>query len=214
MTVSENSVHRGFDAALTGSITKLELTDGRTLRLSAQRWHDPADSADKWLLERCHGATLDLGCGPGRLVEALQAQGIPALGVDFSAVAVRHCLDRGAPAVHGDLFDSLPDEGNWRHVVLADGNIGIGGDPVRLLRRALELVGSGGSVLVETASAFPGLWRGGARLSGHRQTADDGWFPWAVLGLDALPGLAHRAGLRVLDSHREPHRHFARLEAL
>ena len=29
-----------------------------------------------------------------------------------------------------DLFAPLPGEGRWHHVLLADGNIGIGGDPV------------------------------------------------------------------------------------
>ena len=33
----------------------------------------------------------------------------------------------------------LPGEGRWHHVPLADGNIGIGGDPVPLQRRFVEL---------------------------------------------------------------------------
>lgn len=41
------------------------------------------------------------------------------------------------------------------------------------------------------------LWRGQARL----YPADCGaapWFPWAILGLNALPDLAHQAGLRMV----------------
>jgi hypothetical protein len=38
----------------------------------------------------------------------------------------------------------LPGEGRWRRVLLADGNIGIGGDPPRLLRRCRRLAGAAG----------------------------------------------------------------------
>lgn len=199
-----------FDPALTGMSTRLHLDDGRTLLLPARRWHEPAGRVDQWLLQRCHGPALDLGCGPGRLVEALLHSGIPALGVDCSALAVRFCLVRGAPVLHGDVFAPLPAEGHWAHVLLADGNIGIGGDPVALLRRAASLLTPGGSVLLEVGTQRSGLWRGQARL----YQADCGagpWFPWAILGLNALPDLAHRAGLRMVGAHRGRHRCFAQL---
>ncbi len=54
------------------------------------------------------------------------------------------------------------------------------------------------------------LWRGQARL----YPADCGaapWFPWAILGLNALPDLAHQAGLRMVGVHRGRHRCFAQL---
>ena len=41
------------------------------------------------------GPTLDIGCGPGRLVAALTALRVPALGVDVSAEAVRQARRRG-----------------------------------------------------------------------------------------------------------------------
>ena len=54
------------------------------------------------------------------------------------------------PALRRSVFDELPGEGRWPTVLLIDGNIGIGGDPVRLLRRVRELVAPGGTVVVET----------------------------------------------------------------
>nr|WP_246122422.1 class I SAM-dependent methyltransferase [Actinoallomurus bryophytorum] len=43
------------------------------------------------MLKHCHGPTIDLGCGPGRLVQALTARGVRALGIDTSPWAVRQC---------------------------------------------------------------------------------------------------------------------------
>ena len=47
------------------------------------------------------------------------------------------------------VFDRLPGERRWGTVLLLDGNIGIGGDPVRLLRRCADLVRPRGQVLAE-----------------------------------------------------------------
>lgn len=198
-----------FDLALTGRATRLELADGRTLPLYPARWHRRPDRGDRWMLARCHGATIDLGCGPGRLVRALLDRGLVALGVDNSAHALRHCAHHGVPAMRQDLFTPLPGEGTWRHVLLADGNIGIGGNPLALLRRAAALLHIGGSVLIETASPQAGLWRGGCRL--YAETGPGPWFPWATVGWAALPLLARSADLHLASTRRTGGRYFAEL---
>ncbi|MEJ2863879.1 class I SAM-dependent methyltransferase [Actinomycetospora flava] len=197
-----------FDAALAGRRHRLVRHDGVVLPLAVQRWHDDADTDDDWLLARCSGPTLDLGCGPGRLVVALADRGVPALGVDVSVQAVERCLERGAAVLHRDAFERLPGEGRWQHVVLADGNIGIGGDPVTLLRRCRALLADGGTILLEL-EPDAGLWCGGAYLEcldepaldtlGFDTLADAPWFPWAVLGPHAVDDVAAEAGLRVVD---------------
>jgi len=42
---------------------------------------------------------LDVGCGTGRLVEALRSVGARAVGSDFSPIALRFCRERGVPTV-------------------------------------------------------------------------------------------------------------------
>ena len=86
-------------------------------------------SVDEALLERCTGPTVDVGCGPGRLTTALAQRGVPSLGVDVSAAAVEMTLRRGGQAIHHDVFAPMPDATTWTHALLADGNIGIGGNP-------------------------------------------------------------------------------------
>jgi SAM-dependent methyltransferase len=163
--------------------------------MDVRRWRADACRSDRWLLDGCQGPTVDLGCGPGRLVSALIERGVPALGVDSSALAVRLCAGRGAVALHRDLFEALPGEGRWHHALLADGNVGIGGDPVALLSRVRRLLDPRGTVLVELARE-PGLWRGPARLVDPTGVAGT-WFPWASVGADAIADVAESARLRV-----------------
>lgn len=189
-----------FARALSGQQAELVRSDGGTARLDVDRWRGPAAGEDDRLLDRCHGATIDLGCGPGRLVEALVARGITALGVDLAVEAVAQCVVRGVPAVQADVFAPLPGEGTWSHALLADGNLGIGGDPAALLERAAALVAPGGTVLVELDPTEPGLWRGEARVRSRYTVTPP--FPWACAGPTALPDLAARAGLRPTAHYR------------
>ena len=193
-----------FDPVLTGRPAQLVGDDGRILPVAPQRWLGPADGEDAWLLNRCTGPTVDLGCGPGRLVTELAGRGVPALGVDCSPLAVRQCHFRGAAVLHRDVFATLPGEGRregrWHHVLLADGNIGIGGDPMRLLRRCAALLRRGGTMLVEAEHPGAGLWRGAARLQVAGRAAGP-WFPWAVAELPVLAALAALAGFQATDRY-------------
>jgi SAM-dependent methyltransferase len=136
---------------------------------------------------------LDVGCGPGRVVAALAGAGRTALGIDPSPSAVDEATARGAPALRRSVFDPLPGEGRWGSAVLLDGNVGIGGDPVRLLRRLGALVRPSGRVLVELAAPGGAVERFAARLETRRRRSP--WFPWARVPADAFPAVAVAAGL-------------------
>lgn len=180
-----------FDVALQGQSCWLELATGERVRLAADRWRAAPESSDEMLLAHCAGPTLDIGCGPGRLTRALADRGVPALGIDVSPVAVGLTLARGGAALRRDVFGQVPGTGRWHTVLLADGNIGIGGDPVRLLRRVRELLAPRGSALVEIEPPGSGVRNRPVRLNGRGD-----WFPWAWLGADAVADTAGKAGLR------------------
>jgi hypothetical protein len=109
------------------------------------------------------------------------------------------------------VFRRLPAEGRWRHVLLADGNIGIGGDPVRLLERCRRLIAPQGNVLVELAE--PGTASRRDVLQLRHGTVLSGPFRWAYLAADDLSATAAEAGLRAEQVWTEAGRWFAELVA-
>jgi SAM-dependent methyltransferase len=184
----------------------MRTADGRGLPLEVSRWCGTPDAADEELLRRCRGPVLDVGCGPGRLTVALTERGIPALGVDISRAAIAMVRHAGAAALHRSVFDPLPGQGRWATVLLADGNIGIGGMPARLLERCAELAVPCGKIIIE---AEPGDAdeRMAARLE-HADGRRGPVFPWARMGAAALLRAAAEAGLQVTEQWRHDDRVF------
>lgn len=172
----------------------LRASTGEALELDLGRWHDPATDEEAELLDTLDGPVIDLGCGPGRLVVHLASQRVPALGVDSSPSAIGLARMRGATVLQRDIFGPLPGEGRWATALLFDGNLGIGGDPARLLRRCRQLTGGRGTVVAEVQP--PGT--GERRLTvwferdGHRGES----FAWAVVGADVVARLARDAGFQ------------------
>lgn len=198
-----------YENALAGWVrAELEHADGRRSPLPVERWLrvTPGDSS---LLDRCQGPTLDVGSGPGRLTVALAERGLPTLGIDITPYAVRLARSAGAVALLRDVFDAVPGTGRWPTVLLADGNIGIGGNPVALLKRVTELLMPGGQALVEVGSPGTPLRREQVRLC-HNGLAGP-WFPWADIGADHIGGLAREVGLAGAEVWSDSGRWFAAL---
>ncbi|WP_308312917.1 methyltransferase domain-containing protein [Streptomyces sp. ISL-1] len=203
---------RSYAKALHSGHGDLSLRDanGWHLPLDVARWCARADACDLALLRRCAGPVLDIGCGAGRLVEALARRGHRALGIDLCPSAVNSTMGRGGAALCRSVFASLPNEGHWGTALLLDGNIGIGGDPQRLLERIRALVHDQGFLLVETSAA---------EVDGrHRVRLHDGrralcaTFPWATVGCTALTRYGQAAGWTAVDRWSTAGgRHFAAL---
>lgn len=171
--------------------------DGTICDLPVGVWRGVVGEGDQALLSRCHGPTLDVGCGPGRITAALARSGTVALGVDVSALAVAMTRARGGSALRRDIFALGIGRRRWSHVILADGNVGIGGNPIRLLWRCRTLLAARGTVLVDLDPPGQGMRQAAVRLVSGTRASD--WFDWAWLAADAIEPIASAAGLSVLD---------------
>lgn len=199
-----------FDRALAGEKCWVRAADGSRRRLPMARWLGLSGAdrrADIALTSCCDGPTVDLGCGPGRLVAALLRRGVLALGVDISPTAVAITRFRGAPALRRDLFGPLPGMGRWDYALLADGNIGIGGDPRRLLARTAALLAPNGVAVVEFGR--PGTGSVTRQIRVESRTRVGSWFPWSTVSIDYAADLACGTGFQVLDTAEVNGRHIA-----
>ncbi|HET7476151.1 MAG TPA: methyltransferase domain-containing protein [Dermatophilaceae bacterium] len=187
----------------------LVFSDGSRHPFPCADWCGQAIPGDETLTDRCAGPTLDVGCGPGRLVSAVMRKGVPVLGIDISSESLRQTRQRGGAAIERDVFARLPGEHRWHTILLADGNVGIGGDPVGLLRRCGELAAPTGEVLVEVTGPSTPSRAGAARMETARLRSP--WFPWAQVSIVDIEMVAAAAGLRVVAAWSSHRRWFAAL---
>lgn len=204
-----------YDRALDGERCWIRHDDGEVCVLPVHRWLGGrgADEAfDEAVTQMCSGPTIELGCGPARLVARLIQRGIPALGVDRSATAIRLAGRCGAPALLSDVFKPLPGIGCWQTVLLVDGNVGLGGDPRRILSRAAELLSRGGQCITEFDAEAIGIRTGWVRLESENLVGP--WFQWSSVGVDSADLLAAQVGLTVTSVQMIGGRVIASLAAL
>lgn len=191
----------------------LRRADGWLLPLDVERWCARADPVDLEVLDRCEGAVLDVGCGPGRLVAELAARGRIVLGIDVSEAAVARTLQLGGRSLRRSVFDPLPGEGRWDTVLLMDGNVGIGGDPRALLARVAALLAPGGLLIAETAEADVDE-RAEVQVVDVTDARTAGSpFPWARIGSAALLRHAGAAGWRAAAQWTSGGRRFVALRS-
>ncbi|MFL6105930.1 MAG: class I SAM-dependent methyltransferase [Marmoricola sp.] len=194
MTLLAESFTDVYSAALRGEHCHVIGSAG-TARLPVENWTRPADDADRVVLGHCDGPTLDVGCGPGRMAEHLTRSGTAALGIDVVAEAVQQARARGVAALERDVFEHLPGEGRWSTVLLADGNVGIGGDPRRLLQRSAQVLAPGGRIVVDLAPPGTGVETRMLRL--RTRSAQSQPFAWSTVAADRIGVTAAGLGLLV-----------------
>lgn len=198
------------DALLAEQDLALLSGDGRTITLDIRRYLADADAVDATVIDRCNGPVLDVGCGPGRIVEALAKAGMASLGVDVADAAVDLTTERGGSALTRCVFGRVPGEGRWPTVLVLDGNIGIGGDVDRLLNRLMQLMASTGAVIVEVNDRACADEVLSVQFAVNEQPSGPA-FDWAVVDADSLICRAQRLGLRSEDQWSAGGRSFVRL---
>lgn len=185
-------------------------SDGSTLPLALDRWQRAPSDEEVTALDRALAPVLDVGCGPGRHTLELASRGVMALGVDASPAAVRMARRSGAPVLERSIFGHVPGAGRWRTALLLDGNIGIGGDAVVLLRRVGALLGPAGRALVEVEP--PGVSSRVMRARVERGAERGPWFPWALVGADGIDAVGRLGGFSCTEVWTCGGRWFAQLD--
>ena len=170
-------------------------------------WTGTATRTELRILDDLNGPVLDVGCSPGRLVEALRDRAVKVLGIDAAPSAIAGARSRGRRVMQRSVFDPIPREGTWASVLLFDGNIGIGGDPDRLLARVRDLLAPDGCVIVELEP--PGAAIESGLVEFEVATGMVGLFPWCWVRAEQIAGVARSSDLRVDDCRQIGDRWFA-----
>jgi SAM-dependent methyltransferase len=186
---------------------RLCTTDGRVLDLPVHRWFAEAGAAEQRALDHAAGPALDIGCGPGRHLSALAARNVFALGLDISSAFLDVARARGVNVLQRSVFDRVPGAGRWQSALLFDGNIGIGGDPVALLSRVVELLRDDGRIVVEIEPDDPDHEVVVVRAETDLEVGP--WFHWTTVGRERLTAIACTLGLEVVDVWDSERRRFA-----
>ena len=188
----------------------VKLSNGSVRELEVDRWLNDADAVDLRILERVCGPVLDVGCGPGRHVEALTRREIQVLGMDLTPDFVAAARGSQRPVILHSVFDPVPGGAKWNWVLMLDGSIGIGGDPVALLRRVGCLLASGGQGLVETEPPEQRSER--LTMVIQSETSRDSWFDWATVSASDVARVARAAHFGLADHWEDSGRWFAQLD--
>lgn len=182
---------------------------GVEIRLDVVRYCGAPSRSERRFLDRLTGPLLDVGCGPGRAAAYLRQRGVPALGLDANAGLVDLARTNGAWCVHQSMFDPVPFEGRWHEVLLFDGNIGIGGDPAKLLERLRHIVTIGGHALLEVERLGPSRQM---IVREHHAEEIGAPFPWATVSIMSLDVLIAGSGWRCAHVHEIDERLVVELE--
>lgn len=189
------------------------------------------DEWDAWALERATGRVLDVGCGPGRHMAALQARGLNVMGVEPSALLVAICHERGLHAVMGALPDLPASLGTFDTLLLLGNNLGLLGsrEKAQTILAGLAAVASPTAQILGTtvdpcpdacasehhayhrANTSAGRLPGQLMLRARYRNLADPWFDYLLIGPRDLEELLVDGPWRLDDVHGAGGRYAMRL---
>lgn len=141
------------------------------------------------------GRLLDVGCGSGRFLGAMQGRGWTVMGVDFDPAAIRVARQRYGIEVRQGTVADLAVEGLQFDAITASHVIEHVRDPVGLLAECRRLLRPGGRLVLRTPNARSyGLARYGAAWRGLEPPRHLHLFT-----VEALSACAARAGFAAVE---------------
>ena len=112
------------------------------------RWFGSGWRPQRSLLRRQKGRLLDFGCGGGKFLAEMHAEGWQVLGVDVSDSVVARIQEKlGLPVLAGDLSAPQLDQSSFEVITMRQSLEHVH-DPREVLRQAHRLLVPGGTLLV------------------------------------------------------------------
>lgn len=129
-------------------------------------WQAHLDFGVFYLAAQDRGDLLEIGCGGGTMLQAMQSKGWKVTGLDFDMSAVSNARSKGLQVLHGDLLEVDLAANSFDAIVMSH-VIEHLPDPKAILARCLELLKPGGKLVMITPNAAGRLhktygkdWRG------------------------------------------------------
>jgi SAM-dependent methyltransferase len=164
------------------------------------------------------GRCLDIGCGAGRYLLALQREGLEAVGIDVSPLALEVCRRRGARDVRClsivDVDESL---GEFDTLYMMGNNFGLFGTParaLRLLRRFRRVTSDSARIVAAVLDPYPttepchlayhernrskGKLGGQLRIRVRYKTYRTPWFDYLFVSPEEMREVVSGSGWRVV----------------
>ena len=176
-----------YDRALTGERCWVRHDDGRVHRLPVQqlagRHAAPTPCSTRRWWRCATGRRSTWVVAQGDWWRTWSSAGSRRSGSTSPRRRIGLARRSGAPALRRDVFEPLPGTGRWQTVLLADGNVGLGGDPWRVLAPGRRTVARRRPLCRRIR-----LRRNGCRAplgaTGVRRSTVGPWFRWASVGID------------------------------
>ena len=168
------------------------------------------DSLEEDLLAFGTGKFLDIGCGVGRIIRFLTAQGYDVVGIDIDSKLVNLCREFTGQPIHLLSWEQMDVLGCFDTLLLCNRSLGIGGDidgVKRLLKKFAVSAKPGGRLIFDSYEIKhkTGVLERMLQYKYCGKYSDP--FPWIYISSDIAIQLLEQAGWRIEKVIREGDRY-------
>ncbi len=142
------------------------------------------------------GSVLDVGCGLGELLSIFDENGWSCLGVEFNELSAGYAREKfGLDIIRRSIFDFEPDKQSFDCIMLW-GVLEHFAQPVKVLQKVYQLLGSGGLLVLEVPNGDSILVRYYEKFGGYIDRIIEGDRHIMLFSPDSLRQMTGRCGFK------------------